>query len=43
MTAEIHAKASLIAGKPTDDELPMLFVHDNGTRETFAGFEAYIW
>jgi thiamine biosynthesis lipoprotein len=43
MTAEIHAKASLIAGKPTDDELPMLFVRDDGSRDTFNGFEAYVW
>jgi thiamine biosynthesis lipoprotein len=43
MTAEVHAKASLIAGKPSDDTLPMLFVHDNGARETFNGFEAYVW
>jgi thiamine biosynthesis lipoprotein len=43
MTAEVHAKASLIAGKPTDDSLPMLFVHHDGSRETFNGFEAYVW
>jgi thiamine biosynthesis lipoprotein len=43
MTAEIHAKASLIAGKPTDDTLPMLFVRDDGARQTFGGFEAYVW
>ncbi|HEY2813752.1 MAG TPA: FAD:protein FMN transferase [Acidimicrobiales bacterium] len=43
MTAEVHAKASLIAGKPTDETLPMLFVRDDGARETFHGFEAYVW
>jgi thiamine biosynthesis lipoprotein len=43
MTAEVHAKASLIAGKPTDDALPMLFVHDDGSRHTFNDFEAYVW
>jgi thiamine biosynthesis lipoprotein len=43
MTAEVHAKASLIAGKPTDDALPMLFVHDDGSRQTFHDFEAYVW
>jgi FAD:protein FMN transferase len=43
MTAEVHAKASLIAGEPTDDALPMLFVRDDGSRDTFNGFEAYVW
>jgi len=43
MTAEVHAKASLIAGSPTDDELPMLFVHTDGSRQTYNNFEAYVW
>ena len=43
MTAEVHAKASLIAGKPTDDALPMLFVHADGSRHTYNEFEAYVW
>jgi len=43
MRAEVHAKASLIAGKPTDDTLPMLFVHDDGSRSMFNDFEAYVW
>ena len=43
MTAEIHAKASLIAGEPTDDALPMLFVRDDGSRAMFNDFEAYVW
>jgi thiamine biosynthesis lipoprotein len=43
MTAEIHAKASLIAGEPSDDALPMLFVRDDGSRDTFNGFQAYVW
>jgi len=43
MHAEVHAKASLIAGKPTDDTLPMLFVHDDGSRSMFNNFEAYVW
>jgi thiamine biosynthesis lipoprotein len=43
MHAEIHAKASLIAGEPTDGALPMLFVHDDGRQQMFSGFEAYVW
>jgi thiamine biosynthesis lipoprotein len=43
VTAEVHAKASLIAGKPSDDMLPMLFVHDDGSRTMFNDFEAYVW
>ncbi len=43
MQAEIHAKASLIAGAPTDPALPMLFVHDDGGQQLFNGFEAYVW
>lgn len=43
MTAEIHAKASLINGAPTDATLPMLFIRVNGEREMFAGFEDYVW
>jgi len=43
MRAEVHAKASLIAGQPTDDALPMLFVYDNGSRSMFNDFEAYVW
>jgi FAD:protein FMN transferase len=42
-TAEVQAKASLIAGKPAGDALPMLFVHDDGSREPFNDFEAYVW
>jgi thiamine biosynthesis lipoprotein len=43
MTAEVHAKASLIAGTPTHDALPMLFVHGDGSRQTFNDFAAYVW
>jgi thiamine biosynthesis lipoprotein len=43
MHAEIHAKASLIAGEPTDTALPMLFVHADGRQQMFNGFEAYVW
>ena len=43
MEAEVHAKASLIAGRPSQSALPMLFVHDDGRRESFAGFETYLW
>jgi hypothetical protein len=43
MNAEVHAKASLIAGKPTDGALPMLFVHDDGSRQAFNDFKAYVW
>ena len=43
MEAEIHAKASLIAGTPSDADLPTLFVRDDGRQQTFAGFEKYVW
>jgi hypothetical protein len=43
MEAEVHAKASLIAGAPSDADLPTLLVRDDGRQQTFAGFEKYVW
>lgn len=43
MIAEIHAKATLISGQPTDPALPMLFVTVDGEQQSVAGFDDFVW
>jgi len=43
VAAELAAKVSLIEGAPSDDALPMLFVHEDGRQRMFAAFEEYVW